>query len=1304
MISKFLRAGSKAVTSFRNPSKVITTFVSSKSGATTTPHVRIKSPAFHNNSNILKALHTTSVPTSSAIVSATSKYISPYSVSAPAKFMILCNRSPYAMQTAEEALKDAWPNMITIHIVEEGREYALGANLVVEVTKFNCIDHITQRLEIVAAKNPILRAALKAGEVAFYDVWAAQGENPDWARAVMAKGFKRIGASPDKMELLDKIALKRLCQKIGVPTAYFVELQADNELDKAMCLKLMTEEAIELYNSSPKLKGKKVFLKHVNGGGGRGSKESDAALMSDSAKLEEVITSIVNDTGGNVEGVYMEEALNFKGRRLQQWEFECDGPTRIEEEGRYVIFNPYYQKVGEYGLTRKASQQFISEETFDACRLAAKQLIEATGYDNRGTIEFLVSIDPKGNNEEFYVSEVNMRRQVEAPAIEGLVLDVAGRPRNTTAEQVMRSYGYPAPSAEDFRPSGVEIIAHMRLVCGDVSEEGLSFPNNVRIDGAFVPQGVNVSYVKGRVYPDGDVQRGRALIYAQTWPEACDKQAHFAQEFQFYGPNTINNYCQLYGKLALDSRFRAGELSCNETFSVLTNSPITKGKMQRIVEHLVFTITPLITNGYRPKDGIKNRSYPTELQFKEYRKLMKELMFQAAAETPFSRFLIHQDYAKFMDELENHLEQHGGGTVSVIRDAIQALKDQEAAAVQKSLTKVIETHGAKSGIIVGNEIGGAQFQAGEMRNFMFVAILLAGNPSNLPVHALLRTIFMSGLNIKSSAKQRFIAKTLHGILQNHYGWTSSDALLPWEPNNFHAGNHPQGDMTTGILLEENIPVVPNFAWDPRFTVAQFQGWVRRQIILFQEKDKPLRRIRIKNPGQGPQWNADVIERMINDILKIFEECGLQRPVIHIHNHNFDGNAVHIAVEVYRRCQKAGYRWLIIDSVPHGIISHNSNRILANAFTMTREEQEHLAAYNDGVNTILSLLSRFDNQDITSVIQDPNSRWAGGTNSSDIADAIKMGIDPKEIPTALNLAVELFGLGAVVTPFSEAQKQGVYAIYTNNQIQPKTSEAVYAYLKKGGKLAISDEILHWFSAWRTLLPRPDIIKQLLHNHGIPLHSNYDQIILDEALDIAADRKMLQALLPNTLVTDEILMTYYMFDKIGLAALQHRDHSKLAAGPRDMTVMMDDPAFVYGPTKKTGDSFMLEGKKITILKIQPNPDTGMMDIDFDLQGHIISTSGINPNAQETAATKQVRLLKDPKTESAAPMVSKLLMFAVKPGDKVKPGQTVAKVEAMKMEQQVRAPGDGGEDDLIVDSLHGAANDFVEKEQVLVTYRRS
>ena len=336
-----------------------------------------------------------------------------------------------------------------------------------------------------------------------------------------------------------------------------------------------------------------------------------------------------------------------------------------------------------------------------------------------------------------------------------------------------------------------------------------------------------------------------------------------------------------------------------------------------------------------------------------------------------------------------------------------------------------------------------------------------------------------------------------------------------------------------------------------------------------------------------------------------------------------------------------------------------------------------------------------------MIQDPFSRWAGGTNSSDIADVLKMGIPLQQIPAALSLAVDLFGLGTPVTPYSEAMKQAVYAIYINKEIQPKTIDAVHAYLEKGGKLAISDEILYWFSAWRTLLPRPKIVERLLLNHGIPLHSEHDTMILNESLDVEADRKMLQALLPNTLVTDVELMTYYMFDKIGLNALQHRDHSKLSAGPRNMTVMMDAPDFVYNPDKKVGDSFVMEGEKVTIVAMQSNPDTGMIEISYEVQGHIIRTVGINPHAQATAGVKQTPVVKDPKKESGAPMASKLLSFLVKPGEKVKPGQPIAEVEAMKMVQKIRAP-EGSEEEMTVAATHGAANDIVEKDQLLVSFR--
>jgi 3-methylcrotonyl-CoA carboxylase alpha subunit len=42
--------------------------------------------------------------------------------------------------------------------------------------------------------------------------------------------------------------------------------------------------------------------------------------------------------------------------------------------------------------------------------------------------------------------------------------------------------------------------------------------------------------------------------------------------------------------------------------------------------------------------------------------------------------------------------------------------------------------------------------------------------------------------------------------------------------------------------------------------------------------------------------------------------------------------------------------------------------------------------------------------------------------------------------------------------------------------------------------------------------------------------------------------------------------------------------------------------------------------------------------------------------------------------APMPGKVVSFAVKAGDKVKRGQTLAVMEAMKMEHTIAAPGDG------------------------------
>ena len=83
-------------------------------------HTSILKGPVHSSTHILKALHSQAAHPPTPIASVKT-YVSPYDIPAPLPFMVLYNRSPYAMQTAEDALKDAWSgSMRTIHVVPGG--------------------------------------------------------------------------------------------------------------------------------------------------------------------------------------------------------------------------------------------------------------------------------------------------------------------------------------------------------------------------------------------------------------------------------------------------------------------------------------------------------------------------------------------------------------------------------------------------------------------------------------------------------------------------------------------------------------------------------------------------------------------------------------------------------------------------------------------------------------------------------------------------------------------------------------------------------------------------------------------------------------------------------------------------------------------------------------------------------------------------------------------------------------------------------------------------------------------------------
>jgi acetyl/propionyl-CoA carboxylase alpha subunit len=1251
-------------------------------------------PKYQNTSNLLqRALSSTPVVMPAQSSMHQTSYVSPYDVSEPLNYIIIHNRSKNAANYATRKLKQAWPNLKIIHVVQDDRDPIPGSDLTVRIKDWSSMSHFKTQFDNVAAQNPALRASMRDGSVGFYCVWSAAAESSEWAREAQAAGFHWIGASPDKMEGLDKIAYKELCLSKGLPTADFIEIKApEKSADREEAFQLMAKNLVERYHQTPALAGSPVFLKHEAGGGGRGTKKV-SEMTSDNAL--EAIRKIVNETGGSLDGVYAEQALDLEGAQMYQIEIEGDA-SQLSDGARLVWFNKDNQKVLEVGFTDKAILEILPQGVYEACRAASKIIFEASGYDSRGTNEILIVKDKHGDW-SFKLLELNKRIQVENEAISELVHDKNGHTRNVSAEQVMRSMGYPAPSASDFSDHGAAIVAHVRLLSCEITNTGSLYPSGLEIDGAVYPQGADVQFAKGPVFLDADPQIGRALIKAQTWEDFCDKLLNFSQNFQFYGAKTeLSTYFNFMRQLASDPLFRQGQLGCNQTFNVLFNPPVEAGRIQKIVAALSHTVTPLVSNGYRPNDGVKDQPYPTRNQMQEFVRFMEDLQYEAIPETPFSRFLEHHDFKHYIQDLKDLLANHGGGTVTVIRDVQQASADQESALIQKASAKIAEIYFAGAGIGVGFETGGAQYQAALMRNFDWMEVLLAGCRSNLASHSLTRSKWLNGLLAKSPEKQAFIFKTIADEIAKHYGLSASQSFLPWLPYNFHAGNHPEQDLTTRAMLQANLGVIPNWAWDPRYTQDHFKGWVKRQIDLFEVEGKPLSQIRIKNPGQGPDWNANVIVNLVQTIRGMFKERGLDEPIIFIHNHEFNGMAAHIAAEAIKQCQQLGYSFLIVDSAPPGT-SHNSNLIISESFVMSAEQRAYLKHYNQGAWLALDLTTRFNNSNLTKKIQNPDSKMAGGTNSSDLVDAIKMDIHPHDMDKAIALGYELTGLGTPVTPYSEWIKQIGFAIWNTKEITPKTVEAVEDYINQGGQLTIATPILDGLRDWKTLLPRPQIVEKLLTNHGISLEIEEAGSRPEAALDIAAERASLQKQLPNTRITDRVLSTAFGFDNIGLENLKSRDKQEL-----DMTVMMESPEFVYSEVKQAGDSFQLSGEKITINHVERNLKTGDVDVSYSFQGQTIRMQGEDLRIENNAPKSSVKYAKDNNDqEVGAPMPGKLIRFFVQPGDAVKKGQHLATIEAMKMENTLRADKDG-EVESIKDLDERAS--MVERGELLVTFKPS
>jgi acetyl-CoA carboxylase, biotin carboxylase subunit len=235
----------------------------------------------------------------------------------------------------------------------------------------------------------ILQAARQTGADAVYPGYGFLAENPTFAAACREEGLVFVGPSTDAIEAMgDKAEARRVARSAGVPTIPGTDGTAS------------VEEALEIAADV----GYPVMLKAAAGGGGRGIRaahdESEMAELLAQAAMEA-------DAAFGDGSLYVEKLLvdarhveiqvlgDSHGNLIHLFERECSLQRRRQK------------------LLEESPSPALDPATRAAMADAALRLARAAGYENAGTVEFLL-----GGDGSFYFIEMNTRIQVEHPVTE----------------------------------------------------------------------------------------------------------------------------------------------------------------------------------------------------------------------------------------------------------------------------------------------------------------------------------------------------------------------------------------------------------------------------------------------------------------------------------------------------------------------------------------------------------------------------------------------------------------------------------------------------------------------------------------------------------------------------------------------------------------------------------------------------------------------------------------------------------------------------------------------------------------------
>lgn len=372
----------------------------------------------------------------------------------------------------------------------------------------------------------VISAAVVTGAQAIHPGFGFLSENSKFATLCEEVGIKFIGPSGTVMDTMgDKINARAEMIKAQVP----VIPGSDGEV-------LTIQEALEIAEKI----GYPVMLKASAGGGGKGIRKVEKA--EDLVPAFESASSEAKAAFGNG-AMYMERVV-YPARHIEVQILADQHGHVIHLGERDCSLQRNNQKVLE-----EAPSIAIGQTMRDRIGQAAVRAAQSVGYENAGTIEFLLD-EAKG---EFYFMEMNTRVQVEHPVTEFV----------TGVDIVKEQIKIAAGQELSVRQEDVQITGHAIECRINAENPAFNFaPSPGKISNLYLPSGGVGLRVDSAVYPGYtippyyDSMIAKVIVHGENRFEALMKMQRALYELEIEGVVTNTNF-QL--DLISDKRVVAGD-------------------------------------------------------------------------------------------------------------------------------------------------------------------------------------------------------------------------------------------------------------------------------------------------------------------------------------------------------------------------------------------------------------------------------------------------------------------------------------------------------------------------------------------------------------------------------------------------------------------------------------------------------------------------------------------------------------------------------------------------------------------------